>query len=112
MHFHHPPAKKYRLLPQEQSPMETVVLHLSPYGIGRMGGEMAKRMVDAAQGYLEEVTTRELHKAFRKEIYQNLDMEKISHSSWSIPKSPVANVFSPSGGEVLANQYPSGNDTH
>jgi hypothetical protein len=111
MHFHHPPAKKYRLIPQEQSPIETLVLHLSPYGIGRMGGEMAKRMVDAAQNYLEEVTTHELKKAFRQRIQENHPTDHFSPVSVSQHKKPFS-TLNYSGDGVHANQYPSEIETH
>ncbi|HEX2952383.1 MAG TPA: hypothetical protein VHR47_00180, partial [Bacillota bacterium] len=83
-----------------------------PYGIGHMGGEMAKRMVDAAQGYLQEVTARELRKAFRQQIYQENDLAKDSHHSLNGKKIPFIEGLSQSGGEVHANQYPSENGTH
>lgn len=105
MHFNHPKVKKLRLRPEERTAVETIVYHLSPEQIGRIGGEMAQRMVKAAQSYLEDIAVHEVNRAFYKEIH--LD----GNDNADLP-APSTQVISHSSAEAHANQYPGDTGPH
>lgn len=112
MIFHRPPNKLYRLLSPDKSAIETMVLHLSPYSVGRIGGEMARRMVDAAETYLTEITASEIKRSFRGEIKQSLVSKNTKSTSAFSKSGAVPSAISPSVGEVPASQYPSDSEPH
>lgn len=110
MRYNHPPAKKLRHRKAEKSVIETIVYHLSPEQIGRIGGEMAQKMVNAAQNYLEELAVEEVKKAFYSEIKHGIDRRTgLADQSSEPSQSAAANQ---SNDEVLSTQYPSDTGLH
>ena len=72
MRYTHPPVQKMRYRQESSNPIETMIFKLSPESIGRIGGEMTSRMIKAAQNYLEEVTVKEVKKAFYHEFQDTM----------------------------------------
>lgn len=110
MKLKHPSVDKLWPVPFNGS---TVLLQLSPESIGRIGGEMAGRMLASARSYLEEITILEVKKAFYKEILKDLPEGVISlaninaKQSGKTPPPPQTN-----GVGAHANQYPGDTGLH
>lgn len=112
MQFNHSPVKKLHHRPEQQTVMETIVYHLSPEQIGRIGGEMAQRMVHAAQGYLEDLAVEEVKKAFYKEIRQGMDGNSITSKPNSKTASSEKGSISSPNAEAPSIQYPAETGPH
>jgi hypothetical protein len=107
MRYTHPPVHKLWHRQESSNPIETMIFRLSPESIGRIGGEMTNRMIKAAQSYLEEVTVKEVKKAFYHEFQDTLsDGQSIKAS----PKHQITPEMN--HGESHANQYHDDNSIH
>lgn len=107
MNYNHPPVKKLRHRPEEKSVMETIVYHLSPEQIGRIGGEMARQMVNAAQSYLEGIAVQEVKQAFSREIHEGIHEEPLLENSFA-----NTNLATSPSAQSPANQYRDDNGPH
>ena len=95
------------------SPGSSVVLRLSPESIGRIGGEMAKRMLWAAQSYLEEITIAGVKKAFYQEMLKDYPAGAwVTANKLRRHKANIPSPQQPNAAEVHASQYPGESGLH
>lgn len=48
-------------------------LSISPYELGKIGGEMARRMMETAEGYLSQQVAAQVQKSFRETVSEGFN---------------------------------------